>query len=323
MKNLFLLNLLVVFSLIGGGCITTSSQSEGSLTEEISPIEQTTENSSLSQESDPSQESSSPPLEESSSLEEEVTPSTEDSTSAPTQSQERPLNSQSQESSPTAQATPVPKKKPESQPKPKPISPQRYFRPTADVTPVLPKVNTYPKEESVSAVKNKRVIDRSQLLRTVKSDSFYFTAMVIRYHSVTQKAILQFERVPQRKEFDRLVEQVALFEAFFPSKEFKAMDEKKIQYAKGGAGFEVTVQPVSMNEDSLVTLASLLSLLLQRPILVSEESSDICQFSFACDPVMTFSSPNSYGMYTNEGGKSVFFSFNLKNDPEINFRLAY
>ena len=74
--------------------------------------------------------------------------------------------------------------------------------------------------------------------------------------------------------------------------------------------------------DPLETPARLLSLLLQRPVEISRNGA-VCQFSFACDPVMTFSSPNSYGMYTNKGGERVTLSFNLENDPEVRFRLAY
>lgn len=224
---------------------------------------------------------------------------------------------------------------------------RRYFRPAADKTPVLPKI-TVPRPEppaesakadaaaaeaaAVAAAEAERtasvirIVDRSTLLKNVKSDSFYFSAMVFRFDTASLTARLLFERVPNRPEFTALAQNKILFETFFPSDEFFATEEKQTAVPGGGLGFEIDVRARSGAEDPLETLAALLSLLLQRPIQVAESGSParpICEFSFACDPVMTFSSPNSYGMYTNQGGERVTFSFNLRNDSEVWFRLAY
>lgn len=223
-----------------------------------------------------------------------------------------------------------------------PPPPRRYFRPAANETPVLPKISVSRPTEPVSAKEEKsgkassypepeqraavRIIDRSALLKNVKSDSFYFSAMVFRFDTENLSARLQFERVPNRSEFTALAQQKLLFETFFPSGEFYSAAEKQISLPGGGNGFEIVVRAQNSAADPLETLAGLLSLLLQRPIEVSESgspASPICEFSFACDPVMTFSSPNSYGMYTNAGGERVTFSFNLRNDSEVWFRLAY
>lgn len=227
---------------------------------------------------------------------------------------------------------------------------RRYFRPTATETPMLPKIVTVPsteeavvaEAETVTAVDEVsptlasdegvrrfseiRVVDRSLLLKNVQSDSFYFSAMVFNFDTADCSAQLQFEHVPNRSEFAQLSQEKLLFETFFPSEEFASVAEKSIAVAGGGIGFEVEVRALSESTDALETLAALLSLLLQRPIEVGKSGSvgaPICAFSFACDPVMSFSSPNSYGMYTNAGGERVSLSFNLQNDTQIRFRLAY
>lgn len=251
-----------------------------------------------------------------------------------------------------AVSAPAPAKKPQPAPVVSPAKQtapvRRYFRPTADKTPVLPKITVpqpMPPSETrktetdatkqtaaVAAAEAERspavirVVDRSELLKNVKSDSFYFSAMVFRFDTASLTARLQFERVPNRSEFAALAQNKILFETFFPSEEFFATEEKQTAVPGGGLGFEIAVRARSGAEDPLETLAALLSLLLQRPIQIAESGSParpICEFSFACDPVMTFSSPNSYGMYTNRGGERVTFSFNLRNDSEVLFRLAY
>lgn len=217
---------------------------------------------------------------------------------------------------------------------------RRYFRPAANETPVLPKITVQPPAVGVRTGKAEsgvtdtpdrrseeiRIIDRSVLSKDVGSDSFFFSAMVFRFDTANLTARLQFERVPNRPEFTALALRKKLFETFFPSEEFVSVAEKQISVPGGGLGFEIVVRAVSGTGNPLETLAGLLSLLLQRPIAVAESGSPlspICEFSFACDPVMTFSSPNSYGMYTNAGGERVSFSFNLRNDSEVRFRLAY
>ncbi|MDY3939481.1 MAG: hypothetical protein SOZ27_04300 [Spirochaetia bacterium] len=253
-----------------------------------------------------------------------------------------------------AVSAPAPVKKPQPAPvaspakQPTAAPTRRYFRPAADKTPVLPKITVpqpMPPSETrktetdatkqtaaVAAAEAERspavirVVDRSELLKNVKSDSFYFSAMVFRFDTASLTARLQFERVPNRPEFAALAQNKILFKTFFPSEEFFAAEEKQTAVSGGGLGFEIAVRARSGAEDPLETLAALLSLLLQRPIQIAESGSParpICEFSFACDPVMTFSSPNSYGMYTNQGGERVTFSFNLRNDSEVLFRLAY
>ena len=253
----------------------------------------------------------------------------------------------------SAVTAPAPVKKPQPAPAASPAKQQaavparRYFRPAADETPALPKISVPRSELPAESVKPDapaaeaaavaaaeaermpaavRIVDRSSLLKNVKSDSFYFSAMVFRFDTAALTARLQFERVPNRPEFTDLARQNLLFATFFPSGEFVPIEEKPIAVPGGGLGFEISVRAVSAEGSSLEKLAALLSLLLQRPIQISESGSPlspICEFSFACDPVMTFSSPNSYGMYTNQGGERVTFSFNLRNDSEVWFRLAY
>ena len=113
-----------------------------------------------------------------------------------------------------------------------------------------------------------------------------------------------------------------MYQTFFPAKEFVSLEERQIAVTGGGIGIEVVIQTVTENFDFTQAAGELLSLLLQRPVEIARYGA-ICQFSFACDPVMTFSSPNSYGMYTNKGGERVTLSFNLENDREVWFRLAY
>ena len=208
---------------------------------------------------------------------------------------------------------------------------RRYFRPSANVTPALPKsvpdpVFSAEQELSLPAAASQResavrIIDRSAVTQNNISDTFYFSAMVFRFNTSAGTARIQFEHVPSGAA-GNLIREGELFQTLFPTDEFTAIEEKQIAVAGGGVGVETSVSAVGSEMDPLETPARLLSLLLQRPVEISRNGA-VCQFSFACDPVMTFSSPNSYGMYTNKGGERVTLSFNLENDPEVRFRLAY
>lgn len=125
-----------------------------------------------------------------------------------------------------AVSAPAPVKKPQPAPvaspakQPTAAPTRRYFRPAADKTPVLPKITVpqpMPPSETrktetdatkqtaaVAAAEAERspavirVVDRSELLKNVKSDSFYFSAMVFRFDTASLTARLKFERVPNR-----------------------------------------------------------------------------------------------------------------------------
>lgn len=213
---------------------------------------------------------------------------------------------------------------------------RRYFRPTAENKTFVTEPVRDKKEESASVQETKRTVDLPQMteresdsdfiadrsnLQNSRFDSFYFSAMQFRFDTGSGKARLLFEHAPIGAAED-LIRQTEFFQTFFPAKEFVSLEERQIAVTGGGIGIEVVIQTVTENFDFTQAAGELLSLLLQRPVEIARYGA-ICQFSFACDPVMTFSSPNSYGMYTNKGGERVTLSFNLENDREVWFRLAY
>ena len=213
---------------------------------------------------------------------------------------------------------------------------RRYFRPTAENKTFAAEPVRDKKEESASVQETKRTVDLPQMteresdsdfiadrtnLQNSRFDSFYFSAMQFRFDTGSGKARLLFEHAPIGAAED-LIRQTEFFQTFFPAKEFVSLEERQIAVTGGGIGIEVVIQTVTENFDFTQAAGELLSLLLQRPVEIARYGA-ICQFSFACDPVMTFSSPNSYGMYTNKGGERVTLSFNLENDREVRFRLAY
>lgn len=212
----------------------------------------------------------------------------------------------------------------------------RYFRPTAENKTFVTEPVRDKKEESASVQETKRTVDLPQMteresdsdfiadrsnLQNSRFDSFYFSAMQFRFDTGSGNARLLFEHAPIGAAED-LIRQTEFFQTFFPAKEFVSLEERQIAVTGGGIGIEVVIQTVTENFDFTQAAGELLSLLLQRPVEIARYGA-ICQFSFACDPVMTFSSPNSYGMYTNKGGERVTLSFNLENDREVRFRLAY
>lgn len=213
---------------------------------------------------------------------------------------------------------------------------RRYFRPTAENKTFAAEPVRDKKEESASVQETKRTVDLPQMteresdsdfiadrsnLQNSRFDSFYFSAMQFRFDTGSGNARLLFEHAPIGAAED-LIRQTEFFQTFFPAKEFVSLEERQIAVTGGGIGIEVVIQTVTENFDFTQAAGELLSLLLQRPVEIARYGA-ICQFSFACDPVMTFSSPNSYGMYTNKGGERVTLSFNLENDREVRFRLAY
>lgn len=213
---------------------------------------------------------------------------------------------------------------------------RRYFRPTAENKTFAAEPVRDKKEESASVQETKRTVDLPQMteresdsdfiadrsnLQNSRFDSFYFSAMQFRFDTGSGNARLLFEHAPIGAAED-LIRQTEFFQTFFPAKEFVSLEERQIAVTGGGIGIEVVIQTVTENFDFTQAAGELLSLLLQRPVEIARYGA-ICQFSFACDPVMTFSSPNSYGMYTNKGGERVTLSFNLENDREVWFRLAY
>lgn len=213
---------------------------------------------------------------------------------------------------------------------------RRYFRPTAENKTFAAEPVRDKKEESASVQETKRTVDLPQMteresdsdfiadrsnLQNSRFDSFYFSAMQFRFDTGSGNARLLFEHAPIGAAED-LIRQTEFFQTFFPAKEFVSLEERQIAVTGGGIGIEVVIQTVTENFDFTQAAGELLSLLLQRPVEIAHYGA-ICQFSFACDPVMTFSSPNSYGMYTNKGGERVTLSFNLENDREVWFRLAY
>ena len=213
---------------------------------------------------------------------------------------------------------------------------RRYFRPTAETKTFAAEPVRDKKEESASVQETKRTVDLPQMteresdsdfiadrsnLQNSRFDSFYFSAMQFRFDTGSGNARLLFEHAPIGAAED-LIRQTEFFQTFFPAKEFVSLEERQIAVTGGGIGIEVVIQTVTENFDFTQAAGELLSLLLQRPVEIARYGA-ICQFSFACDPVMTFSSPNSYGMYTNKGGERVTLSFNLENDREVWFRLAY
>lgn len=213
---------------------------------------------------------------------------------------------------------------------------RRYFRPTAENKTFAAEPVRNKKEESASVQETKRTVDLPQMteresdsdfiadrsnLQNSRFDSFYFSAMQFRFDTGSGNARLLFEHAPIGAAED-LIRQTEFFQTFFPAKEFVSLEERQIAVTGGGIGIEVVIQTVTENFDFTQAAGELLSLLLQRPVEIARYGA-ICQFSFACDPVMTFSSPNSYGMYTNKGGERVTLSFNLENDREVWFRLAY
>lgn len=213
---------------------------------------------------------------------------------------------------------------------------RRYFRPTAENKTFAAEPVRDKKEESASVQETKRTVDLPQMteresdsdfiadrsnLQNSRFDSFYFSAMQFRFDTGSGNARLLFEHAPIGAAED-LIRQTEFFQTFFPAKEFVSLEERQIAVTGGGIGIEVVIQTVTGNFDFTQAAGELLSLLLQRPVEIARYGA-ICQFSFACDPVMTFSSPNSYGMYTNKGGERVTLSFNLENDREVWFRLAY
>ena len=213
---------------------------------------------------------------------------------------------------------------------------RRYFRPTAENKTFAAEPVRDKKEESANVQETKRTVDLPQMteresdsdfiadrsnLQNSRFDSFYFSAMQFRFDTGSGKARLLFEHAPIGAAED-LIRQTEFFQTFFPAKEFVSLEERQIAVTGGGIGIEVVIQTVTENFDFTQAAGELLSLLLQRPVEIARYGA-ICQFSFACDPVMTFSSPNSYGMYTNKGGERVTLSFNLENDREVRFRLAY
>lgn len=213
---------------------------------------------------------------------------------------------------------------------------RRYFRPTAENKTFVTEPVRDKKEESASVQETKRTVDLPQMteresdsdfiadrsnLQNSRFDSFYFSAMQFRFDTGSGNARLLFEHAPIGAAED-LIRQTEFFQTFFPAKEFVSLEERQIAVTGGGIGIEVVIQTVTENFDFTQAAGELLSLLLQRPVEIARYGA-ICQFSFACDPVMTFSSPNSYGMYTNKGGERVTLSFNLENDREVWFRLAY
>ena len=213
---------------------------------------------------------------------------------------------------------------------------RRYFRPTAENKTFAAEPVRNKKEESASVQETKRTVDLPQMteresdsdfiadrsnLQNSRFDSFYFSAMQFRFDTGSGNARLLFEHAPIGAAED-LIRQTEFFQTFFPAKEFVSLEERQIAVTGGGIGIEVVIQTVTENFDFTQAAGELLSLLLQRPVEIARYGA-ICQFSFACDPVMTFSSPNSYGMYTNKGGERVTLSFNLENDREVRFRLAY
>lgn len=213
---------------------------------------------------------------------------------------------------------------------------RRYFRPTAENKTFAAEPVRDKKEESASVQETKRTVDLPQMtereadsdfiadrsnLQNSRFDSFYFSAMQFRFDTGSGNARLLFEHAPIGAAED-LIRQTEFFQTFFPAKEFVSLEERQIVVTGGGIGIEVVIQTVTENFDFTQAAGELLSLLLQRPVEIARYGA-ICQFSFACDPVMTFSSPNSYGMYTNKGGERVTLSFNLENDREVRFRLAY
>lgn len=213
---------------------------------------------------------------------------------------------------------------------------RRYFRPTAENKTFAAEPVRDEKEESASVQETKRTVDLPQMteresdsdfiadrsnLQNSRFDSFYFSAMQFRFDTGSGNARLLFEHAPIGAAED-LIRQTEFFQTFFPAKEFVSLEERQIAVTGGGIGIEVVIQTVTENFDFTQAAGELLSLLLQRPVEIARYGA-ICQFSFACDPVMTFSSPNSYGMYTNKGGERVTLSFNLENDREVRFRLAY
>ena len=209
---------------------------------------------------------------------------------------------------------------------------RRYFRPTAENKTFAAEPVRNKKEESASVQETKRTVDLPQMTeresdsdfiadQNSRFDSFYFSAMQFRFDTGSGNARLLFEHAPIGAAED-LIRQTEFFQTFFPAKEFVSLEERQIAVTGGGIGIEVVIQTVTENFDFTQAAGELLSLLLQRPVEIARYGA-ICQFSFACDPVMTFSSPNSYGMYTNKGGERVTLSFNLENDREVWFRLAY
>lgn len=213
---------------------------------------------------------------------------------------------------------------------------RRYFRPTAENKTFAAEPVRDKKEELASVQETKRTVDLPQMteresdsdfiadrsnLQNSRFDSFYFSAMQFRFDTGSGNARLLFEHAPIGAAED-LIRQTEFFQTFFPAKEFVSLEERQIAVTGGGIGIEVVIQTVTENFDFTQAAGELLSLLLQRPVEIARYGA-ICQFSFACDPVMTFSSPNSYGMYTNKGGERVTLSFNLENDREVRFRLAY
>lgn len=213
---------------------------------------------------------------------------------------------------------------------------RRYFRPTAENKTFAAEPVRDKKEESANVQETKRTVDLPQMteresdsdfiadrsnLQNSRFDSFYFSAMQFRFDTGSGNARLLFEHAPIGAAED-LIRQTEFFQTFFPAKEFVSLEERQIAVTGGGIGIEVVIQTVTENFDFTQAAGELLSLLLQRPVEIARYGA-ICQFSFACDPVMTFSSPNSYGMYTNKGGERVTLSFNLENDREVWFRLAY
>lgn len=213
---------------------------------------------------------------------------------------------------------------------------RRYFRPTAENKTFAAEPVRDKKEESANVQETKRTVDLPQMteresdsdfiadrsnLQNSRFDSFYFSAMQFRFDTGSGNARLLFEHAPIGAAED-LIRQTEFFQTFFPAKEFVSLEERQIAVTGGGIGIEVVIQTVTENFDFTQAAGELLSLLLQRPVEIARYGA-ICQFSFACDPVMTFSSPNSYGMYTNKGGERVTLSFNLENDREVRFRLAY
>lgn len=213
---------------------------------------------------------------------------------------------------------------------------RRYFRPTAENKTFAAEPVRDKKEESANVQEIKRTVDLPQMmeresdsdfiadrsnLQNSRFDSFYFSAMQFRFDTGSGNARLLFEHAPIGAAED-LIRQTEFFQTFFPAKEFVSLEERQIAVTGGGIGIEVVIQTVTENFDFTQAAGELLSLLLQRPVEIARYGA-ICQFSFACDPVMTFSSPNSYGMYTNKGGERVTLSFNLENDREVWFRLAY